>query len=365
MNTTARIFSKTGELSEASYPFSGEAVIGSDSGCTISLSGTDILPEHARIWFEIEQGAFYLEDLSQTSATTVDGVPVLSTVRLDELNIITLSGQHDLIFAVTPSGSEPITIATPPAAAEKPTESAADQSPDDAMQRTQIGTELPPLPSLEAPDTDEKPDERPGEKPDTATQTRVGGGLAPLPSLDATETDDSTHTRIGGDMPPLPSLDLPGEEETIAKEKIDDTMHTRAGGSLAPLPSIEAFEAQDSEPPKSPSKEDKMESSTEAGAGVTAEFKNAAGAITSVKLHSGEQFVGRSPECRICIDDPSLSRKHARIVVEGDLVSIEDLGSKNRTFVDGSAIDSLVTISSNSEVRLGHTVELLLKTTED
>ncbi len=358
MNTTARIFSKTGELSGASYPFSNEAVIGSDSGCTVSLSGTDILPEHARIWFENEQGAFYLEDLSQTTATTVDGVPVHSAVRLDELNIITLSGQHDLIFAVTPSGSKPIMIATPRAALEKPAESAAAPPTDDSMQGTQIGTDLPPLPSLDAPEPEEKPD--PEGIKDTGTHTRVGGALAPLPSLDAPETDDSTHTRVGGDMPLLPSLDSPGEEEII-----DDAMHTRAGGSLAPLPSIEAFEAAESEPAESPSKADKTEPSSEGSAGVTAEFKNAAGAITSVKLHAGEQFVGRSPECSILIDDPSLSRKHARIVVDGDSVSIEDLGSKNRTFVDGTAIDSLVTISSNSEVRLGHTVELLLKTTDD
>lgn len=356
MNTTARIFSKTGELSGASYPFSKEAVIGSDSSCAISLSGEDISPKHARIWFENEQGAFYLEDLNQTTATAVDGVPADSPVRLDELNIITLSGHHDLIFAVTPSGSDPIQIATPPAAAEKPADSSADPPADDSIQRTQIGTDLPPLPSLDAAEAEEKPD----EKQDTDTHTRVGGELAPLPSLDANQPHVATHTRVGGDMGPLPSLDSPGEEETIG-----DAMHTRAGGSLAPLPSVEAFEASDPEPTESSSKADKVEPSSERRAGFTAEFKNAAGAITSVKLHSGEQLVGRSPECSICIDDPSLSRKHARIVVEGDSVSIEDLGSKNRTFVDGTAIGSLVTISFNSEVRLGHTVELLLKTTDD
>lgn len=50
-------------------------------------------------------------------------------------------------------------------------------------------------------------------------------------------------------------------------------------------------------------------------------------------LAEGENVIGRDPRCNVWLDVPGVSRRHARVVVSGDVVVVEDLGSKNGTFV--------------------------------
>src|SRR5262249_11864263 len=42
-------------------------------------------------------------------------------------------------------------------------------------------------------------------------------------------------------------------------------------------------------------------------------------------LHDGEHVAGREPGAAICLDSPKVSRRHARFVVNGVSVTIEDL----------------------------------------
>ena len=46
-------------------------------------------------------------------------------------------------------------------------------------------------------------------------------------------------------------------------------------------------------------------------------------------------LLGKSPTADIVIDNPYVSRRHSQIVQTGDSFQIEDLGSKNGTFVNG------------------------------
>lgn len=52
-------------------------------------------------------------------------------------------------------------------------------------------------------------------------------------------------------------------------------------------------------------------------------------------LKDGEFIVGRSKEASIEVHDDGISRLHFKIIVKGDEVSIEDLGSTNGTYVNG------------------------------
>lgn len=77
------------------------------------------------------------------------------------------------------------------------------------------------------------------------------------------------------------------------------------------------------------------------------------GAGTVVPLERGSYTLGRSG-ARILIQDPELSRLHARIEVTDSEVSIADLGSANGTYVDGHRVRNAV-ISTNSTLRCGNT----------
>lgn len=55
-------------------------------------------------------------------------------------------------------------------------------------------------------------------------------------------------------------------------------------------------------------------------------------------LASGENIVGRDEAASVRLDDPMVSRRHARILVSGAGALVEDLGSKNGTFIDGQPI---------------------------
>ncbi len=57
-----------------------------------------------------------------------------------------------------------------------------------------------------------------------------------------------------------------------------------------------------------------------------------------VLLEAGTNVIGRDPTATVRIDSTDVSRHHARIVVEGDGASIEDLDSKNGTSVWGRLI---------------------------
>lgn len=72
-----------------------------------------------------------------------------------------------------------------------------------------------------------------------------------------------------------------------------------------------------------------------------------------IPLHEGENRIGRERGIGICIEAPGISRLHARIVVDGERARIEDLGSKNGTFVGGRRIRTLTPVAAGAEILLG------------
>ena len=79
-----------------------------------------------------------------------------------------------------------------------------------------------------------------------------------------------------------------------------------------------------------------------------------------ISLEEGENILGRDREVVIWIDDDSVSRRHARIVVSRNGATLEDLQSKNGTFLRGKRVDSPVRIADGDEIRLG-SVEMTLR----
>jgi hypothetical protein len=72
-----------------------------------------------------------------------------------------------------------------------------------------------------------------------------------------------------------------------------------------------------------------------------------------IALEEGETVLGRDPEATAFIDHTSVSRHHARIAIAGDRVTVEDLQSKNGTFVGGKKLESPALLSDGDELKLG------------
>jgi DNA-binding winged helix-turn-helix (wHTH) protein len=70
-------------------------------------------------------------------------------------------------------------------------------------------------------------------------------------------------------------------------------------------------------------------------------------------LSDGEHVLGRDPDLELFFDSPSVSRRHAIIRVEGDEATVEDLGSKNGTFVRDRRLDSSARLRDGDVIRLG------------
>jgi hypothetical protein len=72
-----------------------------------------------------------------------------------------------------------------------------------------------------------------------------------------------------------------------------------------------------------------------------------------VPLEPGELVLGRATDCNVTLDGALVSRRHARIVVSTDRITIEDLGSRNGVQVDGKTIEGPAEVSVGSKLQLG------------
>jgi DNA-binding winged helix-turn-helix (wHTH) protein len=70
-------------------------------------------------------------------------------------------------------------------------------------------------------------------------------------------------------------------------------------------------------------------------------------------LSSGDNLIGRDPECDISLLLPSISRHHAKITISCQQAFIEDLGSKNGTFIDEQRLEGRMELLRGLTIRLG------------
>lgn len=69
-----------------------------------------------------------------------------------------------------------------------------------------------------------------------------------------------------------------------------------------------------------------------------------------------EWIIGRSSECDIVIDQPEISNRHCRLARTADGLLLEDLRSRNGTFVNGARITSARLVTPSDQVTLGPSV---------
>lgn len=70
-------------------------------------------------------------------------------------------------------------------------------------------------------------------------------------------------------------------------------------------------------------------------------------------LSEGASVIGRGDDADVRIPLPSLSRRHARVIVDGDECRLSDLGSRHGTWRAGVRVDGEVRLHSGDELALG------------
>lgn len=85
------------------------------------------------------------------------------------------------------------------------------------------------------------------------------------------------------------------------------------------------------------------------------------GATISTRRLGRRILVGRAPTADVRIEDPRVSRLHARIEMRDDGVYVEDLGSRNGTFVDGQPVATGRRLAAGDEITLGNTASIIFR----
>ena len=76
------------------------------------------------------------------------------------------------------------------------------------------------------------------------------------------------------------------------------------------------------------------------------------GELSRIPLYAGENILGRD-EGVTMVDDTTVSRRHARVVVDVDGVTIEDLGSRNGTWLGDQLLTGRAPVRAGDAIRLG------------
>ena len=75
-----------------------------------------------------------------------------------------------------------------------------------------------------------------------------------------------------------------------------------------------------------------------------------------VELSDGANVLGRAPGCAVWLDAPGVSRRHARILVAEGTATLEDLGSKNGTYLRGRKIEAPQILADGDPIAIGTAV---------
>jgi two-component system, cell cycle response regulator len=75
-------------------------------------------------------------------------------------------------------------------------------------------------------------------------------------------------------------------------------------------------------------------------------------------LTQEEMAIGRDPSAEISVSDQSISRKHAKIIKDGNKVLLADLGSSNGTFVNDKKVPTgtSVVLAKEDMIKLGNSI---------
>lgn len=75
--------------------------------------------------------------------------------------------------------------------------------------------------------------------------------------------------------------------------------------------------------------------------------------LQEIDLPQGDTLIGRSANCQVTLDDPLVSREHARIRIQGATAVVDDLGSRNGVQVGGQPLVRSSALNNGDRIRIG------------
>lgn len=82
-----------------------------------------------------------------------------------------------------------------------------------------------------------------------------------------------------------------------------------------------------------------------------------------VPIYDGANVIGRDPGAQVQIDHGTVSRRHASVTIDGEKAVLEDLSSKNGTFLNGERITGPVELSDGTTFVVGDVRVLFRRST--
>ncbi len=76
-------------------------------------------------------------------------------------------------------------------------------------------------------------------------------------------------------------------------------------------------------------------------------------------LNKTEFVIGRGEDCDIVLPDRQVSRHHFRVVRDDNGYNVEDLGSKNGTYINGAPVRGSMQLQDGDEIQVALSVRLL------
>ncbi len=300
----AKLLCKTGQLAGKEFLIKKDATIGKHPANDCVLDADIISGQHARIYFDDAESVFFVEDLNSRNGTLLDGKPVKYKEKLGELHVITFAHKFDFIFQRLKVSSE--RGEKSPAKTSKKIET--------PIEKTIFDQDDFIVPAIEGLSDGSKTvfDQEIAFPP-----SGLEGSSSPV-DLEKTVRDQDV-------VPP-----------TGAFETAKDAMQTRIDQDFFAPPSIPGVEPTAQKAPR------------------VLTFLLQVSSINKIfELKEGENVVGRTDESDICLDQSSISRRHAIIRVEKGKVVLQDAGSKNKTFVNDEKIESPVEVGLDAAIRFG------------
>lgn len=136
--------------------------------------------------------------------------------------------------------------------------------------------------------------------------------------------------------------------ETSAREPVGEKTVFGQTGSLS-LPTFQSV--PDPQPSEQPTRSQASESGRPPPSAVL-ELSLPQGK-SGFDLGPGENVIGRAAECEIRIDHPTLSRKHAVLILGPKGLTVNDLGSVNGTFIGEERVQSETGLEPGDSLRFG------------